>query len=75
MRYILTILTALLLAPPALPAAESITNSVGIKLVPIEPGSFLMGQDGSQTDYDMHKHPGESCRRRSENVAPGGRKT
>ena len=46
MRYILTILTALLLAPPALPAAESITNSVGIKLVPIEPGSFLMGQDG-----------------------------
>ena len=46
----------------SLQAAESITNSVGIKLVPIEPGSFLMGQDGPQTDYDMHKHPGESDR-------------
>ena len=62
MKSTLTLLAALLLAPPALPAAESITNSVGIKLVPIEPGSFLMGQDGSQTDYDMHKHPGESDR-------------
>ena len=30
MKTIFTFLTALLLAPPALPAAESITNSVGI---------------------------------------------
>ena len=39
-------LTALLLAPPALPAAEPITNSVGMKLVRIDPGTFTMGQDG-----------------------------
>ncbi|MBM3396414.1 MAG: hypothetical protein FJY37_17670, partial [Betaproteobacteria bacterium] len=41
------ILTALLLAPlAALHAAEPITNSVGMKLVRIEPGTFTMGQDG-----------------------------
>ncbi|MBM3861333.1 MAG: hypothetical protein FJ395_17030, partial [Verrucomicrobia bacterium] len=42
-----TLLTPLLLAPlAALHAAESVTNSVGIKLVRIEPGTFTMGQDG-----------------------------
>ena len=46
----------------ALPAAEPIANSIGMKLVRIEPGTFTMGQDGPQTDYDMHKHPGESDR-------------
>ena len=46
MKTTLTLLTALLLAPPALPADEPITNSIGMKLVPIEPGTFTMGQDG-----------------------------
>lgn len=39
-----------------------ITNSIGIKLVRIEPGTFTMGQDGPQTDYRMKHHPGESDR-------------
>jgi formylglycine-generating enzyme required for sulfatase activity len=42
--------------------AEPITNSIGMKLVRIEPGTYTMGQDGPQTDYDMHKHPRESDR-------------
>ena len=32
------------------------TNSVGMKLVEIPPGSFLMGQDGPPADYKMVKH-------------------
>ena len=56
-------LAALLLAPmAALHAAEPITNSIGMRLVRIEPGTFLMGQDGPQTDYDFKKHPEESDR-------------
>ena len=49
MRYILTILTTLLLVPlSALDADEgqTITNSIGMRLVPIQPGVFTMGQDG-----------------------------
>ena len=42
-------LSALLLAAAALPAAEPITNSLGMKLVRIEPGTFTMGQDGPTT--------------------------
>ncbi|GEP42345.1 SUMF1/EgtB/PvdO family nonheme iron enzyme [Brevifollis gellanilyticus] len=38
-------------------SAEPITNSIGMKLVPIEPGSFLMGQDGPAADHRMVKHP------------------
>ena len=39
---------AALLFPPlaVLPAAEPVTNSIGMKLVPIQPGTFTMGQDG-----------------------------
>ena len=64
-----SILLTALLAPlvalhavdaPTKPAPEPITNSIGMKLVPIAPGSFQMGQDGPQTDYDMKKHPEES---------------
>jgi CubicO group peptidase (beta-lactamase class C family)/formylglycine-generating enzyme required for sulfatase activity len=36
-----------------------ITNSIGMKLVRIEPGSFTMGQDGPSSDYEMKKHPAE----------------
>ena len=47
MKHTLALLTALLLAPlAALHAAEPITNSVGMKLVRIDPGTFTMGQDG-----------------------------
>jgi formylglycine-generating enzyme required for sulfatase activity len=42
--------------------AEPVTNSIGMKLVPIAPGSFQMGQYGAQTDYKMKKHPEESDR-------------
>jgi formylglycine-generating enzyme len=36
---------------------KELTNSVGMKLVRIEPGSCLMGQDGPAADYHMTKHP------------------
>ena len=39
-------LTALLLAPLASQSAEPITNSIGTKFVPLEPGTCTMGQDG-----------------------------
>ena len=38
-------------------SAETITNSIGMKLVPISPGSFTMGQDGPASDYKIAKHP------------------
>ena len=37
--------------------AGPITSSVGMKLIPIEPGSFTMGQDGPAADYHLAKHP------------------
>ena len=39
-------------------AAEprELTNSIGMKLVRIEPGRFTMGQDGPAGDYDVKKH-------------------
>lgn len=36
---------------------KEITNSIGMKLVWIEPGSFMMGQDGPASDYKLVKHP------------------
>ena len=35
----------------------SMTNSIGMELVSIAPGSFLMGQDGPPADYHMVNHP------------------
>jgi formylglycine-generating enzyme required for sulfatase activity len=62
-RLAVSFLQAMLLAPLAvLHAAEPITNSIGMKLVRIEAGTFTMGHDGPQTDYLMNKHPGESDR-------------
>jgi formylglycine-generating enzyme required for sulfatase activity len=54
-------LSALLLASAALPAAEPITNSLGMKLVRIEPGTFTMGQDGPPIsgNGNMATHPAE----------------
>ncbi len=51
--------------PPATPAgqgttAEPITNSLGMKLVRVEPGTFTMGQDGPPLeDYLRQKRFGE----------------
>lgn len=41
----------------ALPSENEIVNSLGMKLVRIEPGSFRMGQDAPAADYRMNKHP------------------
>ena len=38
-------------------AAEAITNSLGMRLVPVPAGSFTMGQAGPPTDYKLLKHP------------------
>ena len=41
-------------------AAEPITNSIGMKLMPIQPGTFTMGQDGPpMEDYLRQKRFGE----------------
>jgi len=48
-------LLALLLTSTAF-AAEPITNSIGMKLMPISPGSFIMGQDAPAADYNVKKH-------------------
>src|SRR5688500_6072741 len=37
-------------------APKDITNSIGMKLVQVQPGSFLMGQDGPAADYNVKKH-------------------
>ena len=43
----------------SLHAAEPITNSIGMKLMPIEPGTFTMGQDGPpMEDYMGQKRLG-----------------
>ena len=52
-------LLPLLLLFTAIADAETTTNSIGMKLVPIAPGSFVMGQDGPSADYKMSKHPTE----------------
>lgn len=55
------VFAALLLAPFAtLHAAEEITNSIGMKLMLIAPGSFSMGQDGPRADYSTMRHADKS---------------
>jgi len=57
MKHTFLLLSVLLLVPLAtLYAAEPITNSIGMKLVPISSGAFLMGQDGPAADYNVKKH-------------------
>ncbi len=36
--------------------AKGVTNSLGMKFVRIEPGSFVMGQDGPAADYKVKEH-------------------
>ena len=38
-------------------AANELVNSIGMKFVRIEPGSFVMGQDGPASDYALFKRP------------------
>jgi len=38
-------------------ATKETVNSIGMKLVRIEPGMFIMGQDGPASDYALVKHP------------------
>jgi formylglycine-generating enzyme required for sulfatase activity len=68
MKQTLTLLTALLTTSVALHAAdvpsksapEPVTNSIGMKLMPITPGKFTMGQDGPpMEDYLGQKRFGE----------------
>lgn len=60
MKRTLTLLASLLLALTVLRAAEPVTNSIGIKLMPIQPGTFTMGQDGPpMEDYLRQKRFGE----------------
>ncbi|MEW6358188.1 MAG: SUMF1/EgtB/PvdO family nonheme iron enzyme [Planctomycetota bacterium] len=52
-----TILAMILPAMASVPAEKEFVNSIGMKLVRIEPGSFRMGQDGPLADYKMWAHP------------------
>jgi sulfatase modifying factor 1 len=49
------LLVPLLALCPLLPA-QALTNSLGMTLVPVTPGSFTMGQDGPAADYKVTKH-------------------
>ena len=51
-----TLLAAVTLLTGSLHGAEPITNSIGMKLMLIAPGSFTMGQDGPAADYNVKKH-------------------
>ena len=55
----LLLLLACMFAPCAGPlnAADSYTNSIGMKLVHIEPGTFLMGQEGDEKQCDWDEQP------------------
>src|SRR5258706_10169247 len=35
---------------------KELTNSIGMKLLRVEPGSFTMGQDGPPADYQTTRH-------------------
>lgn len=61
LKLVAVVLATLLLAPLSeLHAAEPVTNSIGMKLIPIEPGTFTMGQDGpALDDYLRQKRFGE----------------
>ena len=50
------------------------TNSIGMKLVRIEPGSFVMGQDGPPADYQTVLHA-ENCEQADWDERPAHRVT
>ncbi len=47
------LLTLVSLAAAGLGLESAFTNSIGMKIVRIETGSFLTGQDGPAADYDV----------------------
>src|SRR5579862_2532613 len=51
-----TTLLTILAASQAADAPKEITNSIGMKLMRVEPGSFVMGQDGPPADYQTTRH-------------------
>lgn len=55
---------AFILISVAASAAEPkvLRNSIGMELVEIPAGTFVMGQDGPGTDYQQSKHPTEFAR-------------
>ena len=60
MKSAIPLVTAFLLVSPALHAAEPVVNSIGMRLMPIQPGTFTMGQDGPPLeDYLRQKRFGE----------------
>jgi formylglycine-generating enzyme required for sulfatase activity len=61
MNPVRTVVAALLLTASAVrAAAEPVTNSLGMQLVPIAPGTFTMGQDGPPLeDYLRQKRFGD----------------
>ncbi len=61
MKHLITLLIPFILySLSPLHAAESVTNSLGMKLMPIQPGKFTMGQDGPPLeDYLRQKRFGE----------------
>ncbi len=60
MKLISILIIGVFFCSPALRAAEPITNSLGMKLMRIEPGTFTMGQDGPPLeDYLRQKRFGE----------------
>ena len=64
LRKLLLSAAAVALLSASLRAAEGeLTNSIGMKLIRILPVSFVMGQDGPATDYQMTKHPEEFHKR------------
>jgi sulfatase modifying factor 1 len=55
-----TAITLILLLNASSDQPRELTNSLGMRLVPIAAGTLHMGQDGPQADYRMGKHP-EKC--------------
>jgi formylglycine-generating enzyme len=54
---LVVIVVAGILASAGADAPGALTNSIGMKLVRMEPGVFSMGQDGPAADYKMSVHP------------------
>jgi len=68
MKYLLLLLSCFLfLDPIILQGAEPVTNSLGMKLIFIQQGTFLMGQDGPPLeDYLRQKRFGELWKARNQ---------
>ncbi len=52
----ITVALCLFAGSAAFAEPAALTNSIGMKLLPIAPGSFVMGQDGPAADYNVKVH-------------------